>query len=148
MERVDALLADYGSHHRTRGNLACHVLGITLIVFGITSMLGRFRIGPLNGAEILMGAVVLYYMTLDARLAVGMLVVFGAIDVAARAIEEWRIGLAAFAVGWIFQGFGHAVYEKNRPAFFRNLLHLLVGPLFLMNELLKVRHPASAPDTR
>jgi uncharacterized membrane protein YGL010W len=77
-----------------------------------------------------------------------MLVVFGAIDVAARAIEGWRIGLAAFAVGWIFQGVGHAVYEKNRPAFFRNLLHLLVGPLFLMNELLKVRHPASARDPR
>jgi uncharacterized membrane protein YGL010W len=35
MKRVDALLADYGSHHRARGNLVCHAFGITLIVFGI-----------------------------------------------------------------------------------------------------------------
>jgi uncharacterized membrane protein YGL010W len=144
MERVDSLLADYGSHHRTRGNLACHVFGITLIVFGITSLLGQIRIGPVNAAEILMAAVVLYYATLDLRLAVGMLVAFAAVDVAARAAADWRVGLGAFVVGWIFQAVGHAVYEKNRPAFFKNLLHLLVGPLFLMNELLKVRRVAEA----
>jgi uncharacterized membrane protein YGL010W len=45
----------------------------------------------------------------------------------------------------IFRAIGHAVYEKNRPAFFKNLLHLLVGPLlFRMNELLRIRRPASA----
>jgi uncharacterized membrane protein YGL010W len=36
------------------------------------------------------------------------------------------------------------VYEKNRPAFFKNMLHLLVGPLFLMNDLLRIRRPAPA----
>jgi uncharacterized membrane protein YGL010W len=97
MKRVDALLADYGSHHRARGNLVCHAFGITLIVFGIASVLT----GP-------------------------------------------RVGLASFFVGWIFQAVGHTVYEKNRPAFFKNLLHLLVGPLFLMNDLLRIRRPAPA----
>jgi uncharacterized membrane protein YGL010W len=91
-----------------------------------------------------MPAVVLYYLTLDVLLALGMLVAFGAIDLVARAAGGWRLGLAAFVVGWIFQAVGHAVYEKNRPAFFKNLLHLLVGPLFLMNELLKVRRVAAA----
>lgn len=141
MKRVDALLADYGSHHRTRGNLVCHVFGVTLIVFGITTLLGQLRAGPVTAAEIVMAAVVLYYLTLDVPLALGMLVAFGVIDVAARAIGNWRIGLGAFVVGWIFQAVGHAVYEKNRPAFFKNLQHLLVGPLFLMNELLKLRRP-------
>jgi hypothetical protein len=37
VKRVDALLTDYGSHHRTRGNLVCHAFGVTLIVFGIIS---------------------------------------------------------------------------------------------------------------
>jgi len=36
------------------------------------------------------------------------------------------------------------VYERNRPAFFKNLVHLMVGPLFLMNELLRVRRSAPA----
>ncbi|MDQ5872777.1 MAG: DUF962 domain-containing protein, partial [Acidobacteriota bacterium] len=67
------------------------------------------------------------------------------LDLAARAVGDWRVGLAAFVIGWVFQAIGHAVYEKNRPAFFKNLQHLLVGPLFLVNELLRVRRVAPVP---
>ncbi len=144
MKRVDALLTDYGSYHRTRGNLVCHAFGVTLIVFGITSMLGQIRFGVPTAAEIGIAAVVLYYGTLDFPLAAGMLGAFALVDLVARATGDWRVGLAAFVVGWIFQAVGHALYEKNRPAFFKNLLHLLVGPLFLVNEVLKIRRPATA----
>lgn len=142
MKRVDDLLSDYGSHHSTRGNLVCHAFGVTLIVFGILSMLAELRVGPLTAGEILIAAVVLYYATLDLPLAGAMLAAFAVLDLAARAVGDWRVGLAAFLVGWVFQAIGHAVYEKNRPAFFKNLQHLLVGPLFLVNELLKVRRIA------
>ena len=38
--------------------------------------------------------------------------------------------------------------EHNRPAFFRNLVHLMVGPIFLVNEVVKARRiPADAPGT-
>jgi uncharacterized membrane protein YGL010W len=144
MKRVDDLLADYGAHHRTRGNLVCHVFGVTLIVFGLLSMLAELRVGPLTAGEILIAAVVLYYATLDLPLAGAMLAVFAVLDLAARAVGDWRVGLAAFVVGWVFQAVGHAVYEKNRPAFFKNLQHLLVGPMFLVNELLRVRRVAPA----
>lgn len=145
MNRVDDLLSDYGSHHRTRGNLVCHAFGVTLIVFGILSLLAELRVGPVAAGEILIAVVVLYYATLDLRLAGGMLAAFVILDLAARSVGDWRVGLAAFAIGWVFQAIGHAVYEKNRPAFFKNLQHLLVGPLFLVNELLKVRRVAPVP---
>jgi len=145
MKRVDALLSDYGAHHRTRGNLVCHAFGITLISFGIVSLLGRLSFGRWNVAEALIAGVVLYYATLDLPLARAMLAVFVLLDLAARAVGDWRIGAAAFVAGWIFQAIGHAVYEKNRPAFFRNRLHLLVGPLFLVNELLRLRRVAPLP---
>jgi uncharacterized membrane protein YGL010W len=145
MKSIDALLADYGSHHRTRGNLVCHVLGITLIVFGVLAMLAQIRVGPVRVSEVVIAAVVLYDATLDLSLAAGLLVAFGFLDVGARAVADWRIGLAAFVLGWIFQAVGHAVYERNRPAFFKNLEHLAVGPLFLVNELLKVRRPSPVP---
>jgi uncharacterized membrane protein YGL010W len=144
VKRVDALLADYGSHHRTRGNLVCHSFGVTLIVFGIVSLLTTLRVERFTVAEIAIAVVVLYYAALDVRLAVAMIAAFAVLDAAARAVGDWRVGLAAFAVGWVFQAVGHAIYEKNRPAFFKNLLHLLVGPLFLMNELLRIRRPAPA----
>ncbi len=143
MKRVDSLLADYGSYHRTRGNLICHVFGITLIVFGILSMLGEVSLGlaGLTAAELLIAAAFLFYLFLDVPLAFAILVAVGLLDAVAHAVSDWRIGLAAFVLGWIFQGIGHARFEKNSPAFFRNLVHLMVGPLFLVNELLRLRPP-------
>lgn len=46
---------------------------------------------------------------------------------------SWRWGLALFVVGWILQFLGHII-EGNQPAFFRNPLYLLVGPLWLLRR--------------
>ena len=93
----------------------------------------------LTAAEVLIFFVSVYYFTLDVRLAIGMFIATVLIDFAAFAIGDWKIGLAAFVIGWIFQGVGHAVYEKRSPAFTKNLLHLLVGPIFLVNEAFHFR---------
>ena len=144
MKQIDLLLADYASHHRTRGNIICHFIGIPLIIFGIFSLLQLLRFGmisglPLTAAEIFIAIVTIYYFSLDAKLATGMLLSSAILDAAAHAVDDWRIGLAVFVIGWIFQGIGHAVYEKRSPAFLKNLLHMLVGPMFLVNEALHVR---------
>ena len=147
MRRVDALLADYASYHQTRGNLVCHGFGITLIVFGILSMLLVVRLPgstTLTAAEIGIAAALLYYLVLDVPLAAAIGVELALLDLAARVAGDWRIGLAAFAAGWVFQGVGHGRFEKNRPAFLKNLVHLMVGPLFLVNELLRLRPIAEA----
>jgi len=147
MKRVDALLADYGSHHTTRGNLVCHALGIPLIVFGSFTFL---REVPLpwaspswTAAEVFVAAALAFYAFLDLPLALAMLLPIALVYGAARAVGSWKVGLAAFLLGWVFQGIGHARYERNAPAFFRNLLHLLIGPLFLVNELVHRRRIAS-----
>jgi uncharacterized membrane protein YGL010W len=140
--RVDALLADYASYHRTRGNLICHAFGITLIVFGVVAMLLTVRLPgslPVTLAEAAIAAAFLFYATLDLPLAVAMLAELAFLDLAARGIGNWRAGLAAFVLGWVFQGIGHARFEKNSPAFFKNLTHLMVGPFFLMNEIFRIR---------
>jgi uncharacterized membrane protein YGL010W len=43
---------------------------------------------------------------------------------------DWRWALGLFIVGWVFQFVGHAI-EGNQPAFFRNPIYLLIGPLWL-----------------
>ena len=145
-KRIDALLADYGANHATRGNRNSHVVGITLIVFGVLSMLHAVPVrDSLTASELLVVAAFLFYLTLDAGLALAVTAVAAVLDLAARGIDDWRVGAAAFVVGWIFQGIGHAVYEKRSPAFFRNLVHLLIGPAFLVNEALHIRPAAPAP---
>jgi len=46
---------------------------------------------------------------------------------------NWRLALFLFVVGWILQFVGHAI-EGNQPAFFRNPVYLLVGPLWLLRR--------------
>lgn len=150
MSKVDALLADYAANHATKGNVACHFVGIPLIVYGVVAMLLTVPLlavpglGVVTLAEALLLAASFYYFRLDSRLAVGMLLVVAVFDVVARTIGDWRVGLAAFVVGWIFQGIGHAVYEKKSPSFLKNMVHLLVGPIFLVNEVIHARRIEAA----
>jgi uncharacterized membrane protein YGL010W len=46
---------------------------------------------------------------------------------------NWRWALVLFVVGWILQFVGHFI-EGNSPAFFRNPIYLLIGPLWLIKR--------------
>jgi uncharacterized membrane protein YGL010W len=46
---------------------------------------------------------------------------------------NWRWALTLFVVGWTLQFLGHAI-EGNQPAFFRNPVYLLIGPLWLLRR--------------
>ena len=50
---------------------------------------------------------------------------------------NWRWALGLFIAGWILQFVGHAI-EGNQPAFFKNPVYLLVGPLWLMRRAASV----------
>ncbi len=47
---------------------------------------------------------------------------------------NWKWALGLFIVGWIFQFVGHAI-EGNQPAFFKNPMYLLAGPMWIVNRL-------------
>jgi len=144
MRRIEALFADYGASHSTRGNLLCHAAGITLIVFGLLCLLSHVPIyGFWTASEAFVALAVAFYAALDLPVALAMLAYASIVDLAARAAGSWRLGLGAFVLGWILQGVGHAVYEKNRPAFFRNLVHLMVGPAYLVAEALGINRKSS-----
>src|SRR5205814_7147122 len=46
---------------------------------------------------------------------------------------SWRLALALFVVGWLFQFLGHAI-EGNQPAFFRNPVYLIIGLLWILRR--------------
>lgn len=130
-----AHFADYASFHRTAGNQACHYLGIPLIVLTLFSFLAGVPLTSvgsfgLTAAELILVAVVLYYLTLDTALAGLMLLLFAVFDVLGRQLPV-SVALGLFVLGWVFQFAGHYVWEKKSPAFYRNLAHLLVGPLWI-----------------
>jgi uncharacterized membrane protein YGL010W len=47
----------------------------------------------------------------------------------------WQLGLLVFAIGWFLQFVGH-YFEGRKPAFVDDLSGLLVGPMFVVGEVL------------
>jgi uncharacterized membrane protein YGL010W len=126
---VDKYFAEYAMYHTDRRNLICHEIGIPLIVWALFSLLELVKLGPIDLGLVVGVLVIIYYLTLDVRLALVALVAFAALYIAGR-YTPWPLAVGAFVVGWIFQFVGHA-YEGQKPAFLRNLVHLLVGPLWI-----------------
>jgi uncharacterized membrane protein YGL010W len=142
------LFDEYGAYHRDRRNLICHEIGIPLIVLGIIALLRLVAVSGanvhLNLAALAVLATSVYYLSLGrevrtpASIAVaGMFALY-----LLAAYVWWPYAIAAFAVGWVFQFIGHA-YEGKAPAFLTNLLHLLVGPLWVASHLV----PTSASSS-
>lgn len=139
-DALRAHFADYAAFHRTAGNKACHSFGIPIIVLSLLALLARVPLVVLGGfeltlAEVVVALFVVYYLTLDVSLALAMLVAYALLDAAGRFIAPWP-ALGLFVFGWILQGVGHWVYEKNSPAFFRNFVHLAVGQLWILAKAL------------
>jgi uncharacterized membrane protein YGL010W len=142
------LFEEYGAYHRDRRNLICHEIGIPLIVLGIVALLRLPTIsGPnvnLNLAEFAVLATSVYYLTLGREVRVAAVIAIAGMIALyfVAAYLSWPFAIGAFAVGWVFQFIGHA-YEGKAPAFLTNLLHLLVGPLWVASHLV----PTSASSS-
>ena len=166
MQTGRELLDHYGAYHRDPRNLVCHEIGIPLIVLGIIALL---RLVPLPvvwsqphdlaAAAVLATAIYYLFLVVSALTekphdeAAGRRVMFAALVAivalfvlyAVGAYLAWPFAIAAFVIGWIFQFVGHA-YEGKSPAFLTNLLHLLVGPLWVASHL--VPKSASSSSAR
>ena len=142
MQTIEALFADYAAHHRTPGNKAFHRLGIPMIMMTLIGMLTRVELFSANGirfdaAMLLIALSTIYYVVIEWRLGIAMLAVSIAFYFIGAALPMWA-NVTLFVLGWIFQFIGHSVYEKQQPAFFRNFVHLLIGPLWILNDVVPV----------
>jgi uncharacterized membrane protein YGL010W len=141
------LFEDYGAYHRDRRNLICHEIGIPLIVLGIIALLRLVALpgSAFNLASLAIVVVMVYYAAAfgrEARAATYIAIAGLAVLYMIAAFVPWPYAIGAFVAGWIFQFVGHA-YEGKSPAFLTNLLHLLVGPLWVASHLVP-KSPSSS----
>jgi len=133
---LQAQFADYATFHGTPGNKACHYVAVPLIVLTLLALLAQVELATVGGftvtlAEVVIALATAYYLTLDVALALLMLAASVLFAWAGRFIPP-LVALGLFAAAWGLQFIGHYVYEHRSPAFFRNLTHLLVGPLWVL----------------
>ena len=144
--RMRARLDEYSGYHRTSGNERCHFLGVPLIIAGSGTLLAGLRLGsvfgvPLSVTELVLAAIAIFYV-LEARwLGLFTALVMVLLAELAKPLP-FVAGLALFLGGWAVQFVGHSLFEHRSPAFLNNLLHLLVGPAWLLERALK---PKSSP---
>lgn len=148
MRTLTEHLSRYAAYHRDTRNVATHVIGIPLIVLAIATLLSRPAWPVFSGAFLLTPAVILFalatlfYLRLDLSLGFGMGMVSAASAwfghrVAMQTTTLWlAIGVGMFVAGWAFQFVGHLRFEHRKPAFVDDVVGLLIGPLFILVELL------------
>ena len=141
MRDIRSLFADYASYHRTPGNKWFHRFGIPMIMLTLLGMLARVgtHVGGvrLDAAMLVIAVAEVVYVMLDWRLGAVMLVISVGFYLLGAWMPLW-LNVALFVLGWILQFLGHSVYEKRSPAFLTNALHLLVGPLWILNDVVPV----------
>ena len=126
-----ANLSDYARYHESPGNRLCHAMGIPLIMLAVVRWTQWPGLPWIPGAA----AVLPLYIYWDAGLGLAMAGVILFMATVAPLLSPGAVW-GAFILGWIFQFVGHAVFEKKSPAFTRNLIHLLVGPMWILKKAL------------
>ena len=144
-----ALMVQYAGYHRDRRNLATHLVGIplifTAIAMGLVLPLGRWADYGITAAWLLWALTSFWYLTrgapvlgLATALVNGLLVGLAHVLAAAApgwGLAGWQLALVLFVTGWVLQFIGHA-FEGRKPAFVDDLVGLLVGPMFVVGEVL------------
>jgi uncharacterized membrane protein YGL010W len=139
------LLTQYAAYHRDRRNIQTHLVGVPMIVFAIGVLLSH-PVVPIGGWDLtpawaLFALTSLWYLTrgeftLQVAVVAVMALLIGSAQVLGQSSPSWVAwGVGLFVLGWVIQFVGH-YYEGRKPAFADDLVGLLVGPMFVVMELL------------
>lgn len=144
MRSVQSWLDEYGESHRHPTNKAIHWICVPLIMLAVVGLLWEIpvprdwdvRSAFFNWGVLVTVLVMIYYCLLAWRLALGMTLVTAAMvfivyGVSLVAAWPWLVWAIVFVLAWIGQFLGHKI-EGRKPSFFKDLLFLLIGPLWLL----------------
>ena len=142
---ADELMVRYARYHRDQRNIATHLVGVPMIVFGLGVLLSR---GPFPGGPgtslawaVWMLATLWYlsrgHLLLGVAVSAANALLFGLAQLAsAGTVAQWLgWGVGFFVVGWLIQSIGH-YYEGKKPVLADDVTVLLVAPMFVVAELL------------
>ena len=148
--------AEYARSHKNRVNHRFHQVGITLIVYSVLGLLSKVRLWDhfstptgswipgfslsettlsLDGAILLLGFHVGWVALSDFVLALSYAPALLAVYLVSKETPLEYL-YSTLILGFVLQGLGHKFCERNSPAFFKNLKHLFVGPVWYYARLI------------
>ena len=134
---------EYGLYHKNKTNKIIHWICVPIIMFTLFGLLSlvNFSIYNINILQILIVLSLFFYMRLSISLSIGMALisaVFYYIILLLETIDFFNtkelllLYLLTFIVAWFGQFIGHKI-EGKKPAFFKDLQFLLIGPVWLLS---------------
>ncbi len=134
MRSAQQWLEEYELTHQNPLNQKIHMIAVPLIFWSILAFLATQP--PLT--LMLLLPALSFYFALGMRFGLAMVLVtavclmisFGMIFLGLPL--KW-ISVGVFGLAWAAQFYGHRV-EGKRPAFFKDLLYLLIGPLWTLKK--------------
>ena len=133
--RIDGLLNHYAQSHRHPTNEGIHFAAIPLIMLSLIGLM--FCLHPLVAYGFILASMV-YYLRLSLPFAAAMTVWSAIMLAVVHAMGEQRmyICLAIFISAWVMQFIGHKI-EGKKPSFFEDVQYLWIGPLFVLQPLMR-----------
>jgi uncharacterized membrane protein YGL010W len=144
VKTLEDQMSVYAAYHQDARNKATHFVGVPMIIVSLFIPLAMLKVElgglVLTGAIAFAAVILIYYVFLDALLALATAVFTALFLLAAHwiAAKGPAITWSAFAVlfigGWIIQLVGHA-FEGRKPALADNLFQIFIAPIFLCAEI-------------
>lgn len=147
MRTFNEWMSEYGVSHRNPTNQFIHKICVPLIML---TVIGFFKLIPtpeafqsvphLNWATIFVTGCLIFYLTLNLSMFVGMIILTAIMYAIVLQLEAMGILLSfsiiVFVLAWVGQFYGHKV-EGKKPSFLQDLAFLLIGPLWVLRFLYK-----------
>lgn len=145
MRTFNEWMNEYGVSHRHPTNQLIHKICVPLIML---TVIGFFKLIPtpeafqavphLNWATIFVTGCLIFYLTLNFSMFVGMILLTAIMYAIVLQLEAMGLLLSfsviVFVLAWIGQFYGHKV-EGKKPSFLQDLAFLLIGPLWVLKFL-------------
>ncbi len=146
--KLKTYFEDYSYYHKSKGNRVTHYFGIPMIVISLLGLLSHLTFGlneslaltyfRIDAGTLLLVLAFFQYLYIDWKISIPFIFFLIGLYYLGRAIPiplNWFF----FVSGWVVQGIGHYVYEKRSPAFYKNLIHLFIGPLWIFSKFIGYR---------
>lgn len=145
MRTFNQWMSEYGVSHKNPTNKMIHKVAVPLIMLSVIGIIWSIptpeafsSIPYLNWATIFVAACLMFYLTLNFMMFLGMFVLTSLMCFVCSLMEQAGILLPAsitiFVLSWIAQFYGHKV-EGKKPSFLQDLAFLLIGPLWVLRFL-------------
>lgn len=142
MRTFNQWMAEYGVSHTNPTNQLIHKICVPLIMLSVIGLFWSIPVPQffttipyLNWATIFVLGCLVFYLTLNFMMFLGMLVLTVAMVGICQQLANAGILLSTsiiiFVLAWIAQFYGHKV-EGKKPSFLQDLAFLLIGPLWVL----------------